>query len=63
MRQFLFLSATKDEICPSTPMAEIMIKDLKLKKFKYNYEHKAIEDGHTESLKHFDLIFANFAKN
>lgn len=63
----LFLSATKDEICPSTPMAEIMIERLKTKKFKYKYEHKAIEGGHAESLKHFDLIFkfleTNFVEN
>lgn len=63
----LFLSATKDEICPSTPMAEIMIERLKTKKFKYNYEHKAIEGGHAEPLKHFDIIFnfleTNFVEN
>lgn len=53
----LFLSATKDEICPSTPMAEMMTERLKAKKFKYHYEHKAIEGGHSEPLKHFDIIF------
>lgn len=53
----LFLSATKDEICPSTPMAEMMVERLKSKKFKYHYEHKAMEGGHAEPLKHFDLIF------
>ena len=51
------LSATKDEICPSTPMAEMMIQRLKNNNFKNYYEHKAIEGGHTEPLKHFDLIF------
>lgn len=51
------LSATTDEICPSTPMAETMIKRLEKYKFKYPYQHKAIEGGHTEPLKHFDLIF------
>lgn len=62
----LLLSATKDEICPSTPMAEMMIERLKSKKFSYHYEHKAIEGGHVEPLKHFNLIFEflkeNFAK-
>ena len=53
----LLISATKDEICPSTPMAEKMIARLKANKFKYNYEHLAFEGGHTEPLKHFDLIF------
>ncbi len=60
------LSATKDEICPSTPMAETMIARLKNNNFKYHYEHKAIEGGHGEPLKYFDLIFkfleTNFAK-
>lgn len=52
----LFLSATKDEICPSTPMAEMMIERLKNKKFSHHYEHKAFEGGHAEPLKHFDLV-------
>lgn len=60
------LSATKDEICPSTPMAETMIARLKNSNFKYHYEHTEIEGGHAEPLKHFDLIFkfleTNFAK-
>jgi pimeloyl-ACP methyl ester carboxylesterase len=51
-----FLSATKDEICPSIPMAETMIARLKKNNFKYHYEHKAIEGGHAEPLKHFDLV-------
>lgn len=63
----LLLSATKDEICPSMPMAEKMIERLKNNKFKYHYEHVAIEGGHTAPLQHFDLIFKflkdNFAKN
>jgi uncharacterized protein len=62
----LFLSATKDEICPSTSMAEMMKERLKSNKFKHQYEHKAIEGGHAEPLKHFDIIFkfleTNFAK-
>lgn len=62
----LFLSATNDEICPSTPMAEMMIARLKNNDFKYHYEHKAIDGGHSEPLKHFDIIFnfleTNFRK-
>lgn len=61
-----FLSATKDEICPSTPMAETMVARLKNNNFKYHYEHISIEGRHGEPLKHFDLIFkfleTNFAK-
>lgn len=60
------LSATKDKICPSTSMAEMMMERLKSNNFKYYYEHISIEGGHAEPLKHFDLIFkfleTNFAK-
>ena len=53
----LLVSATKDEICPSTAMAEKMITRLKNNKFKHYFEHVAIEGRHAEPLKHFDLIF------
>ena len=47
-------------------MAEKMISTLKYYKFKNNAEHTAIEGGHTEPYKHFDLIFkfleTNFVK-
>lgn len=60
------LSATKDEFCPSTPMAEMMMERLKSNNFKYPYEHQSIEGGHAEPLKHFDLVFkfleTNFSK-
>lgn len=62
-----FLSATRDEVCPSTPMAEMMMASLTQNKFKYPYEHIAIEGGHAAPLKYFDLIFkfleTNFAKS
>jgi uncharacterized protein len=54
----LLVSATKDEICPSTPMSHKMIARLKANNFKYKYEHIVIEGGHTEPLKHFDEIFS-----
>ncbi|MBA2500360.1 MAG: hypothetical protein H0V30_11595 [Chitinophagaceae bacterium] len=61
----LLVSATQDKICPSTPMAEKMIIRLITNKFKHHFEHVAVEGGHTEPLKHFDLIFkfleTNFA--
>lgn len=53
----LLLSATLDEICPSTPMSEKIILRLSAKGFKHHYEHVAIAGGHAEPLKHFDLIF------
>lgn len=59
----LFLSAKSDEICPSSQMAESMIERLKKHNFKYKYEHHPIEGGHTEPLKHFDLIFKFFEDN
>lgn len=54
----LFLSATRDQICPSTPMAEQMTARLNEKGFRYQVEHKAVEGGHAEPLKHFDSVFA-----
>jgi len=59
----LFLSATKDEICPSTPMADSMMAILKQRSFKYQYEHHKIEGGHGEPLKHFDIIFKFLEEN
>lgn len=63
----LLISATKDEICPSTPMAENMIARLKSFNFKYHFNHIPIEGSHSEPLKHFDLVFDflenNFRKN
>lgn len=59
----LFLSATRDEICPSTPMAERMMERLKRNRFKYTFQHNAIEGGHTEPLKHFDLVFKFLESN
>lgn len=60
----LFLSATNDEICPSTQMADKMIKRLKNNNFSFPYKHISIEGGHASPLKRFDLIFdfldANF---
>lgn len=52
----LFLSATKDEVCPSTPMADAMMARLRNNRFNYPYEHYPTQGGHAEPLKHFDLI-------
>lgn len=53
----LFMSATKDEVCPSTPMCEKMMARLKNEKFKFHYEHVAIDGTHAAPLKHFDKVF------
>lgn len=59
----LLLSAAQDEICPSQPMAESMIARLKDSKFKFPYRHVALAGGHSEPLKHFDLVFDFLAKH
>ncbi len=53
----LFLSATQDEICPSTPMAEKMMARLRQNGFTYTFEHVAVEGKHTAPLSKFDLVF------
>lgn len=57
------LSATRDEIAPTTPMCEKMMNRLKEKGFKYHYEHLAVEGGHAEPLKHFERVFAFLGRN
>lgn len=52
----LFLSATQDEMWPSTEMSEMMMHRLQDKQFRYATQHVAIEGGHSEPLKHFDII-------
>jgi uncharacterized protein len=59
----LLISATKDEICPSTPMAEKMFTRLKSFNFKHHFNHIPIEGSHAAPLKHFDLIFDFLEKN
>jgi uncharacterized protein len=52
------ISATKDEIAPTTEMSEKMINRLKKKKFKFHFEHLPIEGSHAEPQKHFDKVLA-----
>ncbi|WP_035567701.1 acyl-CoA thioester hydrolase/BAAT C-terminal domain-containing protein [Hymenobacter sp. IS2118] len=59
----LLLSATADEIAPTTPMCVKIMARLKRHHFPYAYEHHAIAGGHAEPLKHFDLVFAFLKKN
>lgn len=59
----LLISATRDEICPSTPMAGKMMKRLDEKNFKFYKEHIAIDGGHAEPLKHFDKVFDFLGKH
>ena len=50
------LSATKDEMWPSTEMSELMIGKLKESNFPHYFEHVAIEGNHSAPLSHFDQI-------
>jgi len=52
----LFMSATKDEVCPSTPMCEKMMARLKSKQFRHPSEHVAVDGSHAAPLKHFDQV-------
>jgi dipeptidyl aminopeptidase/acylaminoacyl peptidase len=57
----LLLSATADEIAPTTPMcANLMVR---LRQHRFPHEHHAIVGNHAETLKHFDLVFAFLEKN
>ncbi len=58
----LLLSATRDEVCPSTPMGNMITERLRSNKFRYPYQHQVIDGGHAAPLKHFDLIYAFFEK-
>lgn len=53
----LLISATKDEIVPTTIMCEKIISRLRKKNFKHRFEHLAIEGSHSQPLKHFDKVF------
>lgn len=53
----LLMSATMDEIVPTTLMCEKMIYRLRNKKFKHHFQHIAIEGSHSQPLKHFDKVY------
>ncbi len=53
----LLLSATKDEITPSTPSCEAIMARLKTNGFGYEARHLVIEGGHAAPLTHVQEIF------
>jgi uncharacterized protein len=53
----LLMSATNDEVWPSIYMSEKIVDRLKMNQFKHYYEHSSFEGRHTESSKHFDVVF------
>jgi len=52
----LFVSATQDEMWPSTEMSNDMMQRLKQNNFKFHHAHIAIKGNHAAPLKHFDQI-------
>ena len=59
----LLLSATKDHLIPGVDMCDKMIARMRAHQFKFPNEHIAIEGGHVEPQKRFDLIFQFLDKN
>ena len=57
----LIVSARKDEMWPSTEMAEQMVAGLKARRFRYPCQHIAVEGGPGDSLKEFPQVFAFLA--
>ncbi|UCJ04906.1 alpha/beta hydrolase [Chitinophaga pendula] len=53
----LFLSATNDEFCPSTPMAESMMARLDSHHFPHPHQHIPVEGRHAAPLQQFDQVF------
>ncbi len=53
----LLLSATEDEISPSTDMCKKMTDRLKKHHFKFYTHHMAVEGNHTAPLGQFEVIF------
>lgn len=53
----LMLSATQDEIAPTTAMCEKIVQRLKAKQFPFYFQHVAINGKHAAVLKRFDLVF------
>lgn len=53
----LLMPATNDEVWPSIYMSEKIVNRLEKNQFKHYYENFSFEGGHTESSKHFDVVF------
>jgi esterase/lipase len=59
----LMVSATKDEMWPSTEMSEEIMRQLKENDFSHPYQHIAIAGSHQAPLQHFDTIIHFLNKN
>ncbi|MCA6079035.1 acyl-CoA thioester hydrolase/BAAT C-terminal domain-containing protein [Fulvivirga sedimenti] len=53
----LLISPTYDESWPSGKMSEKIVDRLNSHGFPHYYEHQIVEGGHTEPIRHFDLVF------
>lgn len=54
----LLLSATRDEMWPSTTMAERIVHRLQAHDFAFSYQHLPIDGGHNAPLDRFDVVEA-----
>jgi uncharacterized protein len=52
----LLISATEDEMWPSTQMSELMMARLKSAQFPFPYQHLAVPGGHGVPFKDFDAV-------
>lgn len=59
----LLLSATQDEVCPSTSMAEKIKQRLEAHNVQYPFQHIAYEGSHTKPLEHFEDVLSFLEKH
>lgn len=57
------MSATRDELWPSTEMSNAMMQRLEARQFPYNHAHDVFAGGHAASLAHFDRVRAVFDRH
>ncbi len=50
------MSATRDELWPSTEMSRAVMQRLDAKQFPYHHAHDVFDGGHAAPLKHFDRV-------
>jgi hypothetical protein len=53
----LLISASQDEVWPSTLMCNKMMERLKVNNFQYFYKHIELNGGHAEITRNYGLIF------
>ncbi|MEM9832057.1 MAG: acyl-CoA thioester hydrolase/BAAT C-terminal domain-containing protein [Bacteroidota bacterium] len=58
----LFVSASEDEVWPSTLMVNRMIERLEENRFQYHYQHVELEGGHAAFTKNYGVILDFLSK-